>query len=144
MSAVLNKRAAERAGERGDRMRDAAKLARELVSHKAIYRYLRVVLPAGYLVYHIPNEGHRSAAEAAKLKAMGLLPGAPDLEIVQPGGNVFYIEVKRMIGGTLSDDQKAFKSHCFEHGIPWALCRSIEDARQALIGWGIETREVIA
>lgn len=134
----------EEATARGNRAHDAAKLARELVSHKAIFRYLRIVLPTGYLVYHIPNEGHRSAAEAAKLQAMGLLPGAPDLVIVQPGGNTFFIEVKRMVGGTLSDDQKAFKSHCVEHGIPWALCRTIDGARQALAGWQIETREVIA
>lgn len=46
--------------------------------------------------YHIPNGGLRSQSEAVKLKAMGVIPGIPDIHIAiaANGYNSLYIEFK--------------------------------------------------
>lgn len=48
-------------------------------------------------IVHIPNEGKRTAAYAARLKAMGLRKGFPDLFIPRPlkGYCGLFIELKR-------------------------------------------------
>lgn len=58
-------------------------------------------------IVHIPNEGKRSAAYAARLKRMGLRPGFPDLFIPVVRGRYhgLFIEMKYG-GGRLSADQK--------------------------------------
>ena len=56
------------------------------------------------LIFHIPNGGYRRPSEAARLKAMGVVPGIPDLFI--PEWRLF-IEMKRTKGGKLSDVQKS-------------------------------------
>lgn len=53
---------------------------------------------------HVPNEGKRSAREAARLIALGLQPGAHDLILFLPDG-VFLIELKT-IDGKVSQHQK--------------------------------------
>lgn len=48
------------------------------------------------LLYHIPNGGKRNAVEAARLKAMGVKAGVPDLFLPVPRGGYagLYIEMK--------------------------------------------------
>jgi hypothetical protein len=60
---------------------------------KAVARYLDA---KGVLWFHCPNGGHRNVAEAAKLKAMGVKAGVPDVLIFQPqkGYHGFAIELK--------------------------------------------------
>lgn len=60
------------------------------------------------LIFHIPNGGYRRPSEAARLKAMGVVPGIPDLFI--PEWRLF-IEMKRTKGGKLSDVQKSVIKH---------------------------------
>jgi hypothetical protein len=43
---------------------------------------VRALDAAGILFFHCPNGGHRSAREGAKLKALGVKPGVPDLIII--------------------------------------------------------------
>jgi hypothetical protein len=92
------------------------------------------------LVFHPANEGKRSKAEGARLKALGLTPGIPDLCLIAPVGRVFFIEVKTP-RGSLSPEQVAIHSWLTAIGVPCAVCRSINDARLALKEWGIPTRE---
>lgn len=54
---------------------------REDPIHIAIVDWLRVSLPHGWLVHHSANGGRRTKREADKFKAMGLLPGYPDIVI---------------------------------------------------------------
>lgn len=58
---------------------------------------------------HFANGGYRNKAEAAKLKAMGVLAGASDLWISIPNKSYhgFYIELK-IDNKKLSVDQKEF------------------------------------
>lgn len=52
--------------------------------HRAAVAYLRASLPKPWIVWHTPNGGGRSKAEAGILKAMGVLAGMPDLFVMGP------------------------------------------------------------
>jgi hypothetical protein len=52
--------------------------------HRAGVAYLRAALPSPWIVFHVPNGGGRSKAEAGILKAMGVLAGMPDLFVCGP------------------------------------------------------------
>lgn len=52
--------------------------------HRAGVAYLRDALPSPWIVFHVPNGGGRSKAEAGILKAMGVLAGMPDLFVLGP------------------------------------------------------------
>ncbi len=52
--------------------------------HRQLVAFLRVALPKPWLVFHVPNGGARSKAEAGAFKAMGVLAGMPDLFVVGP------------------------------------------------------------
>jgi hypothetical protein len=107
--------------------------------HIAIVEYLRLVMP-GALVIHPANGGKRSAREGAEFKRMGVLAGTFDLIIVTQEGRLAFLEVKDALG-TLSKPQKAFGAALDAAGVPWAVVRSVDDARRVLSLWGIETRE---
>ena len=67
---------------------------------KAICQWLDKHLPPTAWYCHVPNGGYRKIREMAKLKAMGLKPGTPDLLLLyRPPGAltpwVIWMEVKR-------------------------------------------------
>ncbi len=66
------------------------------------------VYPALKLLFHIPNGGKRSKAEAARFKAMGVRAGVPDLFLPVPRGRYhgLWIEMKRTKDGKISENQK--------------------------------------
>lgn len=108
--------------------------------HIAIKRWLETVLPTA-IVLHVPNDGKRSEAAGARLKRLGMLAGWPDLTVMLPAEErVFLLEVKNQ-SGVLSSDQRACHAMLRARRIPVAVVRSIDDARIAIRGWGIETRE---
>ena len=112
---------------------------REDVIHAGIITYLRMEMP-DCLVLHPANGGGRDKREAAKLKWLGVLPGIPDIIILRPGGRFCLMEVKGP-KGILSEAQNAVRYHCERYEMPWALVRSVDDARAALASWGLVTRE---
>ena len=62
------------------------------------------------LLYHIPNEGKRSAVTGARLKSMGLKSGVPDvcLPVARGGFHGLYVEMKRTLGGRMSVNQRTW------------------------------------
>lgn len=52
--------------------------------HRAAVAYLRAALPKPWDLWHTPNGGGRSKAEAGILKAMGTRAGVPDLFVMGP------------------------------------------------------------
>lgn len=54
------------------------------------------------VIFAIPNGGYRDKAEAARLKAEGVLSGVPDLFIAHPlgGFNGMFLELKSSKGRT--------------------------------------------
>ena len=108
----------------------------------AIVVYLRRVLPDA-IVHHSPNEGVRGGKggliDGHKRKASGVLPGFPDI-LIFVGGSGYCLEVKSATG-KLSTIQRAVQGQILRQGIPYAVVRSIDDARDVLALWGIKTIE---
>lgn len=118
--------------------------------HKDIGAFLRSVLPpiTARTLLHIPNGENRDRKTGAKLKAMGVKPGAADWLFVHRGSPCF-IEVKvegnklRKIERTYQRrDQKQFEEDMVAAGAFYAVCRSIQDVRELLDHWNISTREI--
>lgn len=81
------------------------------------------------LLHHIPNGGYRNAAEAARLKRMGVLSGVADLHLpeARAGFHSLYIEMK-FTGGRLQDSQREFLMHAAFLGNYCVVCYTAEDA----------------
>lgn len=105
---------------------------------RAIIAYLRTVLPDA-VVHHSPNGGLRTKAQAAKFKAAGVVPGWPDITILRRG-MARFMEVKT-VTGRMSPHQNEFRNFCIRNGFPLAIVHSVDEAKEALRMWGIETRE---
>lgn len=67
------------------------------------------------LIFSIPNGEKRNISVAKRIKASGGVSGIPDLCICLPGGLIIWIEMKRIKGGVLSENQKKI------HAILWSL-----------------------
>lgn len=106
---------------------------------KGIVAYLRTVL-VDCLVYHVPNQGYRPMGEAINLRMMGVLAGVPDIHIVGGLLGLYYIEVKTL-DGELRPEQIEFRKFCRSRRIPFGIARSINEARDLIVRWGLETRE---
>jgi hypothetical protein len=86
------------------------------------------------LAYHIPNGGLRTQREAMTLKAMGVLPGIPDVHIViaARGHNSLYIEFKEpnaRINTEHHKKQLAVHEVLRSAGHAVYVCTSAEDAQ---------------
>lgn len=73
----------------------------------------------------MPNGGNRSAREAMKFKATGLVAGVSDLIVVQPN-RVIFVEVKTATGRQ-QQNQKAFEKTVKDLGFEYILVRNLED-----------------
>lgn len=76
-----------------------------------------------WMIFHIPNEGKNNA----HLIKIGLYPGAADLQIIDPNGKSYFVEMK-MGGKKQTANQKEFESHCKQMGVPYYLADNIGDA----------------
>lgn len=96
--------------------------------------YIRVS-PAfqGLFVTHI-FQG-RSKEDGFFLKQLGVVSGVADLLLIWRGGFGF-IELKRQ-SGILSPAQKKFKGFCMSIGVRYEIARSVKEAHQICIGWGL-------
>lgn len=113
--------------------------------HRSIFRYLKAVLPSTWEVLHIPNNP-RSAVAGARLKAMGMLKGAPDILILGQYDDtkspwVGFAEVKTLKGHVTSEQRKVHE-RLRDLGIPVAILRSLEDARDFIAEHNLPSREV--
>lgn len=108
---------------------------KEIALHMSVATHLRDHALPRWRWTHIPAGACRDAREGAKLKAMGLARGWPDLTLVSPTGVVHFLELKR-IGGVLSDDQRAFQKWAEDCGIAHAVVKTLDDALAALKRWG--------
>ena len=92
----------------------------------------------GWKGWHTANGERRDKSTAAKLKAMGVEPGVPDLVFIEPrAGRAHFLEVKRKGERILAgSDQDAFREHAELWGWPWAWTDDLEEALRILEGWG--------
>lgn len=79
---------------------------------------------------HVPNGGYRDKREAAKLKAMGVRPGFPDLNLLVARGRYkgLFIELKKLKGGVVSEEQENWIQHLNSQGFCATVCRGWEEA----------------
>lgn len=85
-------------------------------------------------MYHIPNGGSRTKAEAGRFKAEGVKSGVPDicLPVAREQYHGLYIELKRREGGRLSEAQKLWIEALRKLGY-WAIvCRGWEEAAREI------------
>lgn len=80
----------------------------------------------------IPNGGARSPSVACRLKAEGVSRGVPDLFI--PAWKMF-IEMKRIKGGVVSEDQSSWKEYLESCGYRVAICAGCEEAQGEVNEW---------
>lgn len=130
-------------------MRKAAGKIHETALHIGIMHMLRLdFLPADLIVAHPPNGGWREKREAAKLKAMGVLPGLSDLlcwwpiAIEEEGVKSVwldsgFIEIKTPVG-ELDAGQIEFRRRVKAMGGKYEVARNYETVRGVLIGWGVK------
>lgn len=88
---------------------------------------------------HPPHEaagGTKFAAiRYALARALGMITGAPDYLFMAAAGS-WAIEMKAP-GGSMTENQKNFRSWCEMHSIPFAVCRSADEAEAKLREWGV-------
>lgn len=90
--------------------------------------------PELQLLYHIPNEGRRSRATGARMRAEGLKKGVPDLCLPVPRGGYhgLYIELKRRKGGRVSDDQRGWIEALARMGYRAEICQGWQAAAEMI------------
>ena len=106
----------------------------------AIVRWLHEVIPDS-VVHHSPNGGDRKPWYVEKLKAMGMRPGWPDLELlVPPEGFIhpddvgpIFLEVKSSTG-KVSEAQRSLHSDLSRFRVHVYTVKSIDDCRTYLTG----------
>ena len=106
----------------------------EQILQTQIVNALRLSAP-DVLAFHVPNGGYRTPREAAVFKAMGVVPGIPDLICLWPIGRVGFLELKAH-KGALTDLQRAMIDRLSGMGFPVAVVRSLDDALAELARWG--------
>jgi hypothetical protein len=87
------------------------------------------------LMYHTPNGGHRSKAEAGRFKAEGVKAGVPDifLPVARGRWHGLYIELKRQRGGKVSDHQKEWLEALEAQDYLVGVCKGWEAASKAIL-----------
>jgi hypothetical protein len=100
-----------------------------------VVQHLRTRAEPGWYWFHPANGEHRDKRTAAKLKAMGVMPGVPDLVFFAPDGTFRCLELKRR-GRAPSPDQKAFLANAATNGWLCAWTSDLDEALRILEGWG--------
>ncbi len=110
----------------------------ESVEQQTLFRWAKLYEPLHpelKRMYHIPNEGKRSYASGRRMIAEGLKRGVPDicLPVARGGYHGLYIELKRLEGGRLSDDQKEWLGALHDEGYMATMCKGWEAASEVIL-----------
>lgn len=89
----------------------------------------------GIRFYHIPNGGKKSLWEGLKFKRLGVSPGVPDLCIPIPSGSYhgLYIEIKRILGGNVSQNQEDWLAFLCDKGYFARVAKGFEEAKEMIL-----------
>ena len=102
----------------------------EAAEQKAVVQWCAYM---GIPIVHIPNEGKRSPAMAAKLKRLGLRPGVPDLFLPYPAGGFhgLWLEMKTDVGRPTAC-QRDWIEYLRSVGYAAYICRGAGEAINAI------------
>jgi hypothetical protein len=86
---------------------------------------------------HVPNGGFRDKREAAKLKAMGVKPGFPDLILLVKRGEYsgILIEMKKLKKGVVRLNQTEWGKFLTSNGFGFKVCYGWIDAKDTLVSY---------
>lgn len=88
------------------------------------------------LLHHSPNEGRRSIIEGAHLKASGMRPGFPDLVLLLPSGDWYWLAMEfKGKGGRLSDAQKKYAAYLQGHNVKHMVIWSFDEFVDTIQGY---------
>src|SRR5215467_2664073 len=86
----------------------------------------------GFKVVASANGGSRNLFEAMKLKRMGVSSGFPDVfvPIATPKFHGFFVEMKRIKGGKVSETQIEWLSYLRDNGYYAEVAHGFEEAKE--------------
>lgn len=93
----------------------------------------KIKYPELELMYHIPNEGKRSAVTGARLKRAGLKTGVPDICLPSAHGGYMGLYIEMKYGNNKpTEAQKKWLRALREQGYFTAVCYGWEQAKELL------------
>jgi len=98
----------------------------EATIHFNVVKLLSAYARRDVLWFHIPNGEKRTREVGARLKLMGVMPGASDLLLIVDG-EPHFVELKAR-KGRLSPAQDAFHEACQRAGAQFHCVRSVAEA----------------
>lgn len=125
------------------RMGDHALEADEQIALFEWARYSEGRYPELKMMFHVPNGGSRNIVEARNLKRQGVKAGVPDifLALASNGYHGLFIEMKRPLGGRVSDQQTEWLVNLRAEGYAAYVCQGCEAARRLIMDY-ISGREL--
>ena len=120
--------------------RDASTVPMESAEQRTLFEWARRMegkWPELKLLYHIPNEGKRSARTGARMKAEGLRTGVPDvcLPVARGDHHGLYIELKRRKNSRVTPEQLEWIADLVAQGYVAAVCRGCDEAIELIEGY---------
>ena len=120
-----------------------APVAAEDELHHATARSLRILLPFDAVVNTWELRNASGAAEGARRKRLGALPGWPDLGVFWRG-RLVLLELKRERGGYLSPAQRELHPRLAAAGFPVCVVHTVVEALDAVSACGVPLRGRVA
>lgn len=104
---------------------------------RALFAHIKVRACPGVFAFHPANGGKRSISEAVRFKAIGVVPGVPDIILIRKG-KVFGLELKRdKPKGRLSVPQISTQLAMREAGVTTSTAYGLDDALEQLTSWDL-------
>lgn len=105
----------------------------------ALFMWARAMMetyPDLELLYAVPNGGARHPAVAARLKAEGVRPGVPDINLDVPRGQYHGLRIEMKAGGNKqTPEQVAFAKRLQDQGYAFAVCYSEREAIATILNY---------
>lgn len=92
---------------------------------------VKLLRDAGWVVFHIPNERNSGIADSIRMKAGGVVKGAPDLVAWDKHGYCWWFELKAP-KGKRSVEQECMEDVAHKLHIFYAVIRSTEEVKKAI------------
>ena len=100
-----------------------------------VVAFFAAAFPADAAFWHVPNGGKRQDAWTRRQTRLGVRAGIADIHILHQG-RLYCIELKSKTG-QLSAVQMQMAGKFMRCGAPTVVCRTPEEARDAVLAWGI-------
>lgn len=93
------------------------------------------IIPELDLMFAIPNGGARNIRTAVTLKATGVKAGVSDifLPVARHGVHGLFIELKKVKGGKVSEEQQSFGESMHQQGYGFCVCHGWLQARDTIL-----------